>query len=94
MDNKNLTSRIFFFHFSGSSSIAAVPTTSRNTPEPLKSFLHPNSLQPPPSVTEDGYLGKKTFSNFSQSENLRIFLSLRFYVKPILENLEVPKLPF
>jgi len=42
---------------SGSSSNAAVPTTSRNTPEPLKSFLHPNSLQPPPSVTEDGYLG-------------------------------------
>lgn len=39
------------------SSTAAVPTTSRNTPEPLKSFLHPNSLQPPPSVTEDGYLG-------------------------------------
>ena len=31
--------------------------SSRNTPDPLPSFLRPNGLQPPPSVTEDGYLG-------------------------------------
>ena len=30
-------------------------SASRTTPEP--SFAHPSSLQPPPSVTEDGYLG-------------------------------------
>ena len=30
----------------------------------------------------------------SQSENIRIFLSFRFYVKSILENLEVSKVPF
>ena len=44
----------------GSSSMmsAASSSSSRNTPEPLPSFLHPNNgLQPPPSVTEDGYLG-------------------------------------
>ena len=29
-----------------------------------------------------------------QCKNFRIFLSLRFYVKSILENLEVPNLPF
>jgi hypothetical protein len=32
-----------------------VASTSNATPEP--SFLHPSNLQPPPSVTEDGYLG-------------------------------------
>jgi len=39
----------------GSSS--SMMSSSRITPEPLPSFLHPNGLQPPPSVTEDGYLG-------------------------------------
>ena len=36
---------------------------------------------------------KLTFMD-TLSENFKIFLSLRFYVKSILENLEVPKLPF
>ena len=30
----------------------------------------------------------------SQCENFMFFLSLRFYVKSIFENLEVPNLPF
>lgn len=40
--------------------LSSVASTSaaRSTPEPnLGTFLHPNNVQPPPSVTEDGYLG-------------------------------------
>ena len=36
-------------------SVSSASVSSRTTPEP--SFAHPNILQPPPSVTEDGYLG-------------------------------------
>ena len=45
--------------------LQAPPTNNNNQPQPSTSnasrnepsFLHPNNLQPPPSVTEDGYLG-------------------------------------
>ena len=38
-----------------SSASVSSAASARTTPEP--SFAHPNILQPPPSVTEDGYLG-------------------------------------
>ena len=35
--------------------MSSQPRSSTTTPEPA--FVHPNNLQPPLSVTEDGYLG-------------------------------------
>ena len=40
------------------------------------------------------FLVKYQFGKNTHCGNLRIFLSLRFYVKSILESLEVLKLPF
>ena len=41
-----------------------------------------------------GYNNLRIQVCIAQCGNFRIFLSLRFYVKSILENLKVPKLPF
>ena len=51
---------------------------------------------PPPldSVSEVIHVFHPYQVRGSQCGNLRIFLSLKFYVKSILENLEVLKLPF
>ena len=56
--------RLFYYnHFrslnvnpnAGTMMPSSQPRSSATTPEPA--FVHPNNLQPPLSVTEDGYLG-------------------------------------
>ena len=47
-----------------------------------------------PAAVVHGHVSFYFNTNVAQCGNFRIFLSLRFYVKSILENLEVLKLQF
>ena len=74
-------------------------TTSPKTLEATKRILSLMSVGqylPPPldSVSEVIHVFHPYQVRGSQCGNLRIFLSFRFYVKSILENLEVLKMPF
>ena len=72
---------------------AAAGSTRRDTrwAEPSAQWEMPVSR--PQFSTQYTLLWKSVLPTFPQCGNLMIFLSLRFYVKSILENLRVLKLP-